>query len=500
MAYRHGKRSSNRNQNAQALLERSINAYQTGEMQQAAHWAQQTLAQNPDIKVAHDILGFTLPELGQVEGAIAHLESSLTLELHAPDILNKLASLLINLGRFQEALPHLEHALTLQPDFAGALNNLGAALFQLQRLEEAATHLERAIALEPNFAEAWNNLGALRSHQQRLEEASNCFQKASAIQPDNPETLYHLATTLTILGRNDEAIACYQRLVAMAPNQPNIWHDYAQALHPHTCPTYDVLLAKHLLTMHEGDFIDTRPLVNVTISLLQHHPTMQRALGLLQDEALDQNIVSICETLGKILLLLKSMALNPIANSSLEQVFTRLREAVLHHAVASEPDQTDAGILPFLSALAQHCFIHDYVYAESDKERTLVNRLSERLDAMLAKGAAVPVSWVAIACTYLPLHHYTWCDALESARFQQRRGLEPIITQQLKHVRHEANLRKEIPRLTAIEDDTSQAVRRQYEESPYPRWQPVRRPSFPVLRFFFTFARSFKMSTPVSSP
>ena len=47
------------------------------------------------------------------------------------------------------------------------------------------------------------------------------------------------------------------------------------------------------------------------------------------------------------------------------------------------------------------------------------------------------------------------------------------MTQQLREPIEELALRATIPRLTAIDDEVSLRVQRQYEENPYPRWVRV---------------------------
>jgi SAM-dependent methyltransferase len=45
-----------------------------------------------------------------------------------------------------------------------------------------------------------------------------------------------------------------------------------------------------------------------------------------------------------------------------------------------------------------------------------------------------------------------------------------VILRQIAEPTEEQSLRSQIPRLTPVQNSTSQAVRRQYEENPYPRW------------------------------
>jgi len=49
-------------------------------------------------------------------------------------------------------------------------------------------------------------------------------------------------------------------------------------------------------------------------------------------------------------------------------------------------------------------------------------------------------------------------------------AIEDLLTQQLREPAQERALREAIPRLTAINDETSKQVQQQYEENPYPRW------------------------------
>ena len=55
-------------------------------------------------------------------------------------------------------------------------------------------------------------------------------------------------------------------------------------------------------------------------------------------------------------------------------------------------------------------------------------------------------------------------------RLEWSGDIKRAIIAQVNDVREEQALRSEIPRLTAVEDKVSQAVRNQYEENPYPRW------------------------------
>ena len=58
---------------------------------------------------------------------------------------------------------------------------------------------------------------------------------------------------------------------------------------------------------------------------------------------------------------------------------------------------------------------------------------------------------------------------MQRACSSQFAALAEVVTQQLREPNEERALQELTPRLTAIDDDVSQRVRRQYEENPYPR-------------------------------
>src|SRR6266704_2275743 len=111
-----------------------------------------------------------------------------------------------------------------------------------------------------------------------------------------------------------------------------------------------------------------------------------------------------------------------------ERLLTEARYALLRVATESAPNLSgiDPALLSLCSALAQQCFINEYVYARSDDEGRQVGALRQQLH-------------------------------------------EPA---------EEARDRCTIPALTPIAD-TSTPVRRMYEENPYPRWTIITRDLLP---------------------
>ena len=156
------------------------------------------------------------------------------------------------------------------------------------------------------------------------------------------------------------------------------------------------------------------------------------------------------------------MRLHSLPDIEIERVLANLRRAVLGNIseLASEPS-----LEHFLSSLALHCFINEYVYVESDDEARLVSALEQNLQDTAARGQRSSANELLCLATYLPLSSLTWIHAapIEHLPHDVRSTLidEPLI---------ERDIASSMPCLTTISQETSLKVRQQYEENPYPRW------------------------------
>ena len=153
----------------------------------------------------------------------------------------------------------------------------------------------------------------------------------------------------------------------------------------------------------------------------------------------------------------------------LERFLTVVRSTILAAAVDGAASEAfGQGSVRFCCALAQQCFINEYVFSWTAEEKLQAERLRERLVEALATGAPVPELWLAAVAAYYPLALLPHADSLIEQRWSA--SAAELITRQVQEVHEEQRLRASVPRLTAVDDDVSLAVKKQYEENPYPRW------------------------------
>ena len=171
-----------------------------------------------------------------------------------------------------------------------------------------------------------------------------------------------------------------------------------------------------------------------------------------------------------LLVLLLEKAVN--TDPQLERLLPRVRRALLSEALAGRLREVlgDGGA-QFLCALAQQCFLNEYVYDETVEESAEVERLFELIDRDLRHHLEVDGVALARLGTYRPLWKLPFAPQI--FRYYEPTGsnvLYKVLRMQLIGPTVEKGLRQEIRQVTAITDPVSRAVRRQYEENPYPRW------------------------------
>jgi 2-polyprenyl-3-methyl-5-hydroxy-6-metoxy-1,4-benzoquinol methylase/Flp pilus assembly protein TadD len=155
----------------------------------------------------------------------------------------------------------------------------------------------------------------------------------------------------------------------------------------------------------------------------------------------------------------------------LERLLTAIRRGLLQHAIEGDRHPVDDDGLEFFCALAQQCFLNEYVFALGDIEQAELQRVHDRIVAALKAGAEIAALDLIVTASYLPLHKLPGASSLLTRAWPD--AIERLLTQQIREALEEESDRNDIPALTPIDDAVSLQVQHQYEESPYPRWTAV---------------------------
>jgi 2-polyprenyl-3-methyl-5-hydroxy-6-metoxy-1,4-benzoquinol methylase/Flp pilus assembly protein TadD len=169
-----------------------------------------------------------------------------------------------------------------------------------------------------------------------------------------------------------------------------------------------------------------------------------------------------------LLALLQSKVVHDI---ELERLLTAIRRGLLQCAIEGDWQLVDDDGLAFFCALAQQCFLNEYIFALGDTERTQVQHVEARIVAALGASAEIALLDLIVAASYLPLHRLPGASSLLARSWPD--VVARLLTQQIREPLEEESDRNNIPALTPVEDAVSLQVQHQYEESPYPRWTTV---------------------------
>jgi SAM-dependent methyltransferase/tetratricopeptide (TPR) repeat protein len=157
------------------------------------------------------------------------------------------------------------------------------------------------------------------------------------------------------------------------------------------------------------------------------------------------------------------LASTVVRDVAFERLLTSLRAAILRD-VLDNKSSADEDLFNFCAALAQQCFINEYVFAVTPEELDLVERLKTSAES---GDFADPLPLLALAM-YVPLYSLNGAQALSEHPWPT--PVAAVVRQQISEPREEKKLNEALARLTPISGDVTSAVRQQYEENPYPRW------------------------------
>ena len=389
--------------------------------------------------------GLLLAEAGELASAEAQFREILRLQQENPTAHNYLGMVRQRQGRMDEAIASYKEALRLRPADPAAANNLGYCLLELGDVDGAVEALRRSLAADAANAMAHNNLGNALRTRGDLQGALQSYRSALALMPQSANVHYNLALTWRDLGDPRAALEAARAAVRCDPAHRAAWQVFAEALTAMRFTAWDAALVADCERLLAETEVDIQPGAEAMLSLARTGPR------------------------GRLFLLLLEHAL--VADEAFEREMTALRRETL-----------ESPSLELCCALAQQCFLNEYVWRETDAEAARV--------AELERTAKTPLELAALAM-YRPLEaHRKPVEGGDTFERMWRRLVEQPATQ----------VALAIPQITKVQDPVSLRVQAQYETNPYPRWQRAPVPgAFPLprmLRSLFPHADPAKLTAP----
>ena len=428
---------------------------------------------NPNLVEAHTHLGNVLREQGRLDAAETSYRRAIALQDSDVAAHIGLGNVLNDRGDLQGAIECYRRALALDPNIAEAHNNCGNALNDLGRLEEAIACYQQALVLMPDLVQARINIAVVLRNQGALEEAKAILRQVVQSHPANVAALENLASLLSIQGDVVAATnaVCQSLKLQQTQKAKRIFVDVIR--NSRWIVDNDAIRSLMVCALTEpwGRPCDLAQVGAELLKLDAHiGPCIAKAVtawpGFLSARELYEAGGPAALLDNPVLCAFLTCAPNP--DVDIERFLTAARHLLLEAALGAVASSHEDEALLFYGALAQQCFINEYVYSQSEEESRQVDELCARLTAALDSGAPVSALWVTAIAAYRSLGSVPL-----SARLLDRQLPEPaaaLVAQQIADPQAEALLRAEITRLTGIAEGISHDVRDLYEENPYPRW------------------------------
>jgi tetratricopeptide (TPR) repeat protein len=182
-----------------------------GRLEEAEELYRELVEEDPDNVRALNNLGVLLDEMGDSEGAVAHLKAARRIEPTNQEILGNLGAALGSMGKYAEAEEELRTAYRLDPTNHQIRANLGILLFRRGLYDQAVIELEAVCAAHPDDGlplyyrgEALNRLG-------RVDEAIEALERVVELVPRNSKAYYTLGVLFDKKNLPDRASAMYRK-------------------------------------------------------------------------------------------------------------------------------------------------------------------------------------------------------------------------------------------------------------------------------------------------
>jgi len=459
---------------ARAHLNRGNVLLAGGHINEARSAYQVAIACDPHYAAAHFNLGNLDCRAGDYERGLHNYHVAIGIKPDFASAFVAMGNVLDSLGRTSEAIGSYERALAINPDDAGVHFNLGLLAIAEGRHEEAANRLRTATQIRPDYAAAHHALGRVLGTLGRLEAAEASLQQALSIAPESDEILHDLAMVLMSRGKSPEAVELLMVRLERAPTW-TIKTVFASCASRTRFVVTNAAIRAALTAAITEPWGVPYELCRPALSLIMLDPRIAGWVRI-ANESWPERVPKAAlfgaaglTTLAADTLLHALLEAVPVNTTEFERFLTAARQMLLETATGEQPpDSSNLAALPFFAALAQQCFINEYIFDCDESEQAAADTCRTKLLLLLNTNAPIPPLLLLAVAAYFPLH--TLSEPLRLLAANHQGPLHAVLRQQVREPLEEQALRAGVRSLTSISEGVSEKVRDQYEQNPYPRW------------------------------
>ena len=341
--------------------------------------------------------------------------------------------------RFTEAEARFRGALMVDEENADALYGLGVTLNVLGNTDEAVSLLQQVAKINPYFGLTYGVLGDIFSGRGDDVTAFEYYAQGAAIETDN----LHYKTRLIQIGKG------------LSFSRVN--------------PT----LKRVLLSCLETKGIDSGAFGRTWLSIIETDPAFAEVFKLSRHKDY-HSFRAVFDRMDQYSGLADPFFLTGLGkfivpDPVFERFCTNLRRVLLETVQGENPmDERSREFLA--SALSRYAFLTGYIFEESLTEQGAVRKLKSRIEKQ--NPEEVTLTELAVLGCYIPLYQLKKARKIAEV-LPGGDHVSQIPKSQILDFFEMEKIRKDVPVLTEIEDETSKKVQLQFEEFPYPAWQSL---------------------------
>ena len=423
--------------------------------------------------------GIAQTALNNNKAALACYDRAIKLNSRFADPHYNISFILMSDGQFDAAIEKLKTAITLNPKFFDAYLSLGLAYTKIGDLERADATFRKALGINSSSASLHNNIGNLQLSRDDPDKAISSFSRAVDLNPRHSGALANLGVSLQKCGHFEESLDPLIRAIILEPENHNTLKILAASLVSIESPQYDDTLEAIIpMLLQTKGLVRPKEISYFVTSFIKSKPEIKLAIKNINKCKNPTTLMDAITSFVKSPTALSILKTSPICDVEFEQFLSKVRSQTL--LFAETLDNTNV-VCEFLSALAQQCYLNEYVYAQDPDQVEAVSFLQTTLQNFLSKGEMPEEKLLALFACFRPL-----TDLNNHAQIENQKRLAEIFQTQVEQPKTECILKDKIPSIGVVSDEVSKAVRSQYEQNPYPRWVNTSlptsaRPIFSVL-------------------
>ena len=359
---------------------------------------------------------------------------AIDLEQNSPILNNNLGNIYQEKGTYDKAIYYYKKAILFKPDFVHANFNLGIIFYKKRDFKEALNYLKKVIQAQPNNLKCYAIIATIYKHLENFNETLNCYKKIFELDPNNIMALsgsVDLFNSLNLTNLSQSNSHELLEIFTFLYKKNNINHNYL------------FNNAKNLIIFDENK-TEIEKVINHNLNIL------------------DRNIVKVILKKEIFHLMLQKSL---IRDKFLENFLCKIRREILFSYKNGNTSKIKE-FYDFILSLAEQSFLNEYIFYQTDIEINLVKKLKSNIE----NSVEINELEISILACYMPLIGSDLIRDKISKYSSSKSLFNDLIKFQIKDFIEEQKLKNTI-KSQEILDKTSNKVRYQYEENPYPRWR-----------------------------